>query len=90
MVATDTTATIEHHTRRINIIDGPSLTTRKSRVHKKRTFKVTSLTLTWYGDVGPEHVTAHGHYMKDQKMINCRKVYEVSEAPKWIKEMING
>jgi hypothetical protein len=90
MVLSDHTVTLEHHTRRIHILDGPTLTTRKSKLLKKRAFQVTHLVVHWYGDHEPESVKAHGQYVKGDKVINCHRIYNMDEAPKWIKELVNG
>lgn len=87
MVLSDQTTTLECHTRRVHLADGPIISTKKSRLTNRKSFQVTHLVLKWYGDLEPENVTAYGHYIdKKGRTINCRRVYTYDNIPKWMRE----
>lgn len=91
MVSSDVTTSLQHHTRKIILNPGRTVSTKKSALIKRRSFMVEELVLLWHGDQEPTNVTAHGHYVsKLGHKIHARRVYDLADAPKWIKDAING
>lgn len=91
MVSSDSTITLERHSRRVTLENGPIISNKKSKLHKKQTFQVTDLMMMWYGNDDPAHVVAHGSYLNKHGMtVRCKRVYHFNDLPKWIKESING
>lgn len=91
MVSSDETTSLSHHTRKITLSPGRTVSTKKSALTKRHTFMVEELVVLWHDEQEPTHVTAHGHYLNRHGVkVHCRRVYELSDAPKWIKDAING
>jgi hypothetical protein len=91
MVSSDSTITLERHTRKVTLTDGPIISTKKSKLHKKQTFQVTELMMNWFGEGDPEHVVAHGFYLSKHGLtVRCKRIYHYSDLPKWIKDALNG
>lgn len=93
MVTNDTTHSLARHMRRIEIGNGPSVSTKKNKLRKSRHFQVTELRLSWYGDDEPSVVIAYGFYLnKRGNKINANRAYDLAagSVPKWIKDAVNG
>ena len=93
MVTNDTTVSLARHMRRIQLENGPTVSTKKNKLKRRHSFQVTELRLSWYGEDDPMTVTAYGYYIhKKGHRAYADRSYDLASGnvPKWIKDAING
>lgn len=88
MVKSDTVTQITQNIRRISVIEGPAIKTKKG---KRSTFQVTEVRLVWHDDTPPTYATAYGSFFNGHFTVNCSRKYDLDGTePKWLKKLINN
>jgi len=88
MVTADTITSLTKNIRRITVIDGPAVKTKKG---KKQTFQITEVRLDWYEDTPPTYAVAYGSYHNGKYTVNCSRKYDLDGTePKWLKKLIDN